>query len=45
MPDELSRNSIGFWGVVFYAVSVIFQAGAFAITGVAVMTYTGETAH
>jgi len=44
MSNELRRNSIGFWGVVFYAVSVIFPAGAFAITGVAAMTYAGETA-
>jgi Amino acid transporters len=31
-------------GSCFYAVSVIFPAGAFAITGVAAMTYAGETA-
>jgi amino acid transporter len=42
--NELSKNSIGFWGVVFYAVSVIFPAGAFAVTGVAAMTFAGETA-
>jgi len=41
---KLRRNSIGFWGVVFYAVSVIFPAGAFAVTGVTAMTYGGETA-
>ncbi|WP_061951240.1 APC family permease [Acidiplasma cupricumulans] len=28
----------------FYAVSVIFPAGAFAVTGVTAMTYGGETA-
>jgi len=42
--NELSKNSIGFWGVVFYAVSVIFPAGAFAVTGVAAMTFAGYTA-
>ena len=41
---KLRKNSIGFWGVVFYAVSVIFPAGAFAVTGVTAMTYGGETA-
>ena len=41
---KLKENSIGFWGVVFYAVSVIFPAGAFAVTGVTAMTYGGETA-
>ena len=41
---KLKKNSIGFWGVVFYAVSVIFPAGAFAVTGVTAMTYGGETA-
>ena len=41
---ELRKNSIGFWGVVFYAVAVIFPAGAFAVTGVTAMTYGGETA-
>ena len=41
---KLRENSIGFWGVVFYAVSVIFPAGAFAVTGVTAMTYGGETA-
>ncbi len=43
-PQKLRENSIGFWGVVFYAVSVIFPAGAFAVTGVTAMTYGGETA-
>ncbi len=42
--QKLDKNSIGFWGVVFYAVSVIFPAGAFAVTGVTAMTYGGETA-
>ena len=42
--NELSKNAIGFLGVVFYAVSVIFPAGAFAVTGVAAMTFAGETA-
>ncbi len=42
--NQLSKNSIGFWGTVFYAVSVIFPAGAFAVTGVAAMTFAGETA-
>lgn len=42
--DKLKANSIGFWGVVFYAVAVIFPAGAFAVTGVTAMTYGGETA-
>ena len=41
---KLKENSIGFWGVVFYAVAVIFPAGAFAVTGVTAMTYGGETA-
>ena len=41
---KLKENSIGFWGVVFYAVAVIFSAGAFAVTGVTAMTYGGETA-
>ncbi len=41
---KLKENSIGFWGVVFYAVAVIFPAGAFAVTGVTAMTYSGETA-
>ncbi len=41
---KLRSNSIGFWGIVFYAVSVIFPAGAFAVTGVTAMTYGGETA-
>lgn len=41
---QLKKNSIGFWGVVFYAVSVIFPAGAFAVTGVTAMTFGGETA-
>lgn len=41
---ELEKESVGFWGVVFYAVSVIFPAGAFAVTGVAAMTFAGETA-
>ncbi len=42
--SKLRANSIGFWGIVFYAVSVIFPAGAFAVTGVTAMTYGGETA-
>ncbi|MEM3363692.1 MAG: APC family permease, partial [Thermoplasmatales archaeon] len=42
--NKLSKNAIGFWGVVFYAVAVIFPAGAFAVTGVAAMTFAGETA-
>jgi amino acid transporter len=41
---KLKENSVGFWGVVFYAVAVIFPAGAFAVTGVTAMTYGGETA-
>lgn len=41
---KLRKNSIGFWGVVFYAIAVIFPAGAFAVTGVTAMTYGGETA-
>jgi amino acid transporter len=42
--NKLKKNSIGFWGIVFYAVAVIFPAGAFAVTGVTAMTYGGETA-
>ncbi len=42
--NVLQKNAVGFWGVVFYAVSVIFPAGAFAITGVAAMTFAGATA-
>ncbi len=44
MDGKLRENSIGFWGVVFYAVAVIFPAGAFAVTGVTAITYGGETA-
>ncbi len=42
--NELNKNAVGFWGVVFYAVTVIFPAGAFAVTGVAAMTFAGVTA-
>ncbi len=31
---KLKSGSLGFWGFVSYAVSVIFPAGAFAVTGV-----------
>jgi len=41
---KLKSGSLGFWGLVFYAVSVIFPAGAFAVTGVTAMTYAGTTA-
>jgi len=41
---KLKSGSLGFWGLVFYAVSVIFPAGAFAVTGVTAMTYAGATA-
>ena len=41
---RLRANAVGFWGVVFYAISAIFPAGIFAVTGVTALTYAGEAA-
>lgn len=41
---KLRANVVGFWGVVFYAVTAIFPAGIFAVTGVTALTFAGETA-
>lgn len=41
---ELEKNAVGFWGIVFLAVSAIFPAGAYLISSSTAITYTGETA-
>lgn len=40
----LKKDAVRFWGIVFYAVSIIFPAGAFAVTGVTAMVFGGITA-
>ncbi|MDA8055537.1 MAG: APC family permease [Thermoplasmatales archaeon] len=40
----LRKDAVKFWGLVFYAVSIIFPAGAFAVTGVTAMVFGGITA-
>ncbi|MCL5789169.1 MAG: APC family permease [Candidatus Thermoplasmatota archaeon] len=40
----LKKDAVRFWGLVFYAVSIIFPAGAFAVTGVTAMVFGGVTA-
>ncbi len=40
----LRKDAVRFWGLVFYAVSIIFPAGAFAVTGVTAMVFGGITA-
>lgn len=40
----LKKDAVKFWGLVFYAVSIIFPAGAFAVTGVTAMVFGGITA-
>lgn len=44
MANELRKSSLTFWGLVFFAVTVIFPAGPFAVTGVTAMEFAGETA-
>ena len=44
MSEALNRNSMTFWGLVFYAIMVIAPAGPFAFTGATAMEYAGETA-
>lgn len=44
MADELRKSSLTFWGLVFFAVTVIFPAGPFAVTGVTAMDFAGKTA-
>lgn len=44
MANELRRSSLTFWGLVFFAVTVIFPAGPFAVTGVTAMDFAGKTA-
>jgi len=41
---ELNRNSMTFWGIVFYAIMVIAPAGPFAFTGSTSMEYAGKVA-
>jgi len=43
-PTKLRHDAVSFWGLVFYAVAVIFPAGAFAVTGVTAMVFGGITA-
>ncbi len=42
--QTLRKDAVKFWGLVFYAVSIIFPAGAFAVTGVTAMVFGGVTA-
>lgn len=44
MANELRKDALTFWGLVFFAVTVIFPAGPFAVTGVTAMAYSGEVA-
>ena len=44
MDNALNRNSMTFWGLVFYAIMVIAPAGPFAFTGASAMEYAGKTA-
>ena len=44
MANELRKDALTFWGLVFFAVTVIFPAGPFAVTGVTAMFYSGEVA-
>lgn len=44
MNTNLKSGSLSFWGLVFFSVSVIFPAGAFAVTGVTAMDYAGTAA-
>ena len=44
MSAKLKSGTLSFWGLVFFAVTVIFPAGAFAVTGVTAMDYAGTTA-
>lgn len=44
MTNELRKSSLTFWGLVFFAITVIFPAGPFAVTGVTAMDYSGKTA-
>ncbi len=44
MAEALKRDAFTFWGLVFFAVTVIFPAGPFAVTGVTAMVYSGEVA-
>lgn len=42
--NELSRNAIGIWGVVFYSISVISPAFTFTVGSVASIVYSGRVA-
>ncbi|MEM3192026.1 MAG: APC family permease [Candidatus Parvarchaeota archaeon] len=42
--NRLSRDSLGIWGVVFYAVSVISPAFTFTVGSVASIDYSGRVA-